>query len=189
MIRVNLLPQGERKQRKGVSLPTFSGGAPKMLWVVAGVAVYAAMVMAVALLQSRNIRTLDHKIVEAKKEAAELAPQLERIRKLTKEREEVNKRLSVIAALDRDRYFRVQLMNDISTELPSNCWLTSIKERGGTSMTIEGVTFSNFLIADLMNNLEKTEHFKTVGLNIAEEGKILDHRVIQFTLESQISAR
>ena len=189
MIRVNLLPQGERKQRKGVTLPSFSGTGPKILWVVAGVAVYIGMVTAVALLQARQIRDLDQKIVEAKKEAAELAPQLERIRELTREREEVNKRLSVIATLDKDRYFRVQLLNDITTDIPPNCWLTSVAERGGTTMTIEGVTFSNFLIADLMNNLEKSERVKTVSLNIAEEGKILDHRVIQFTLESQVSAR
>ena len=56
-------------------------------------------------------------------------------------------------------------------------------------MTIEGVTFSNFLIADLMNNLEKTGRFDSVHLNIAQEGKIMDHRVIQFTLQSNVSAR
>jgi Tfp pilus assembly protein PilN len=147
------------------------------------------MVLATAMLQSRSIRGLDHKIAEAKKEAAELAPQLERIRKLTREREEVNKRLSVIAALDKDRYFRVKLLNDISMQLPSNLWLIALRESGGTSMTLEGVTFSNYLIADLMNNLEKTDHFSMVDLNIAQEGRILDHRVIQFTLQSQVSAR
>jgi type IV pilus assembly protein PilN len=189
MIRINLLPVAERKQKRSLKLPSFSGGGPKLVWVIVAVVVYAGMVFATSMLQSRAIRDLDHKIAEAKKEAAELAPQLERIRKLTKEREEVNKRLSVIAALDKDRYFRVQLLNDISMQLPNNCWLTAVREQGGTSMTLEGVTFSNYLIADLMNNLQKTDRFDIVDLNIAQEGRIMDHRVIQFTLQSQVTAR
>jgi type IV pilus assembly protein PilN len=140
-------------------------------------------------LQARSIRDLEDKVAEAKREAQELAPQLERIRKLTKEREEVNRRLNVIAGLDRDRYFRVQLLNDISTQIPTNCWLTSVRETTPSSMTIEGVTFSNYIIADLMNNLEKSDRIGGVALNIAQEGRILDHKVIQFTLETSLSAR
>ena len=160
-----------------------------MFWIIGAVAIYVGMVLATAMLQSRTMRDVEHKITEAKKEAAELAPQLERIRKLTEEREEVNKRLTVIAALDRDRYFRVQLLNDISMQLPANCWLVALREQAGTTMTLEGITFSNYLIADLMNNLEKSDRFSIVDLNIAQEGKILDHKVIQFTLQSQVSAR
>jgi type IV pilus assembly protein PilN len=189
MIRINLLPESERSQKKGIKLPSFSGGGLKTVWVVTGVAIYVGMIVATAMLQQRTIRDYENKIATAKQEAAALAPQLERIKRLTKEREEVNRRLGVIATLDRDRYFRVQLLNDLSVQLPANCWLTSLREKGGTSMTIEGVTFSNFLIADLMNNLEKTDRFDAVNLNIAQEGKILDHRVIQFTLQSNVSAR
>lgn len=189
MIRINLLPVAERKKERSFKLPSFSGGGPKMVWVIVGLVVYVGMVVATAMLQARSIRVLEQKVAEARKEAAELAPQLERIRKLTEEREEVNKRLAVIATLDKDRYLRARLLNDISMQLPPNCWLTSVKEHGGTSVTLEGVTFSNFLIADLMNNLEKTNRFGTVNLNIAQEGRIMDHRVIQFTLQSQVTAR
>ncbi len=189
MIRINLLPESERKTKRSFKLPSFSGGGPKLVWLVAGVIIFAGMITAMSMLQGRKVREYEEKIAEAKLEAQELAPQLERIRKLTREREEVNRRLAVIAMLDRDRYFRVQLLNDISLQLPTNTWLTSVKERGGTSMTIEGVTFSNYLIADLMNNLEKTNRFTAVDLNIAQEGKILDNRVIKFTLQSNVSPR
>jgi type IV pilus assembly protein PilN len=189
MIRINLLPESERKRKRALKLPSFSGGGSKMVWLAAAVVVFAGMITAMSMLQGRRVREYEQKIAEAKKEAEELAPQLERIRRLTQEREEVNRRLAVIATLDRDRYFRVQLLNDISLQLPANTWLTSIREQGGTSMTFEGVTFSNYLIADLMNNLEKTNRFSGVDLNIAQEGKILDNRVIQFTLQSNVSAR
>jgi Tfp pilus assembly protein PilN len=111
---------------------------------------------------------------------------LAKIRKLTKEREEVNRRLGIIASLDRDRYLRVQMMSDISTQLPSNCWLTKVEEQSGAQMTIEGITFSNYIIADLMNNLDKSERFDDTALKVAEEGDIKEHNVIKFTLNSRV---
>ena len=136
MIRINLLPESDRKTKRSFKLPSISGGGPKMVWLVAGVLIFAGMITAMSMLQGRKVREYEEKIAEAQREAQELAPQLERIRKLTQEREEVNRRLAVIAALDRDRYFRVQLLNDISLQMPSNTWLTSVREQGGTSMVM-----------------------------------------------------
>jgi type IV pilus assembly protein PilN len=189
MIRINLLPADERKKSGGFKMPSISFGGAKTVWLVAGVSIYLLMVLAISLLQARNVDELEGKIVVAKEEAARLAPQLERIRQLQKEREEVNRRLSVIAQLDRDRYYRVKLLNDVSMKLPPNTWLTSLKEQNGTTLTVDGVTFSNFLIADLMTNLEKSERVTGVMLNIAEEGRIDEHKVIQFTLQSRITSK
>ena len=187
MIKINLLPQEERKRSRRLKLPSFSGGGPKTIWLIAGLVIYVGMILAIGSLQAKSTNNLEAKIAEAKEESKRLAPQLERIRKLTKEREEVDRRLAVIASLDRERYFRVQLLNDISEKLPSNSWLISVKEVGGTQIAIDGVTFSNYLIADLMNNLEKSDHFNNVNLNIAQEGHMMDHKVIKFTLNSRIA--
>ena len=187
MIRINLLPPEDRRKTRRLKLPSFSGGGPKAMWMIAAVVVYAGMLVAIATLQARTLTGLEEKISLAKEESERLAPQLERIRVLTKEREEVDKRLSIIASLDRERYFRVELLNVVSEKLPPNSWLTSFKETGGTQISIDGVTFSNYLIADLMNNLEKSQRFNNVTLNIAQEGHIMDHKVIQFTLNSRIA--
>jgi type IV pilus assembly protein PilN len=187
MIRINLLPPEDRKKTRRLKLPRFSGGGPKAIWMIAVFVVYVGMVIAIASLQTRRVNDLEIRIAKANEESQKLAPQLERIRKLTKEREEVDRRLGVIASLDRERYFRVQLLNEISEKLPSNSWLTSVKETGGTEITIDGVTFSNYLIADLMAALEKSEHFDDVALSIAQEGHIMDHKVIQFTLSSKVT--
>lgn len=189
MIRINLLPISERKKTRALKLPTLPVAGQKAIWGVVALVAYAGMIMAMVTLQSRKISTLDVGIREAKEESAKLAPQLERIRKLTAEREEVNKRLNVIASLDKDRYFRVQILNDVSEKLPSNCWLTSLKEQSPSTFSIEGITFSNYIIADLMSNLARSDRFSGVSLNIAQEGKILDNKVIQFTLQSQVTPR
>lgn len=184
MIRINLLPSEERKAKRKISLPSISDSA--LIWVVASVVVYLGIIGSISALQAKKLGELETKVKAAKEESARLAPQLAKIRKLTKEREEVNRRLDIIAALDRDRYLRVQLMNDISIEVPSNCWLTSISEQGGTNVRIEGVTFSNYVIADLMNNIDSSEKLTDTALIIAEEGEIQDINVIKFTLNSKV---
>ena len=184
MIRINLLPQDDKKSRRKISLPSISGGV--VVWTVVVLVLYAGVVFSVSALQMKKLNELEGKIAEAKEESARLAPQLAKIRKLTKEREEVNRRLGIIAALDRDRYLRVQMMNELSMSLPSNCWLTSVTEQGGANLTLEGITFSNFIIADLMNNLDNSKRFGDAALKVAEEGEIHDHGVIQFTLNARL---
>ncbi len=184
MIRINLLPSDERSSRRKISLPTISGGA--VLWVSLGIFVYAGAVAGIWVLQSRKITEYETKIAALKEESERLAPQLARIRKLQAEREEVNKRLAIIAALDKDRYQRVRMMNDLAGTLPDNCWITEVSESGGSKLTIEGVTFSNFIIADLMTSLERSGRFAEVALVRAQEGEIESVRVVKFDLNAKL---
>jgi type IV pilus assembly protein PilN len=184
MIRINLLPHDERSSRRKISLPTISGGA--VLWVTLGLLVYGGAVAGIWTLQSRTIKDYETKIQALNEESERLAPQLAKIRKLQKEREEVNRRLAVIASLDKDRYMRVRMMNDLCVNLPANCWLTNVGESGGAKVSMEGVTFSNFIIADLMTSLTDSKRFKEVALVKAEEGTIEDVRVVQFSLNATL---
>jgi len=184
MIRINLLPSDERSSRRKISLPTISGGA--VLWVSLGIFVYAGAVAGIWVLQSRKVTEYETKIQALKEESERLAPQLARIRKLQAEREEVNKRLAIIAALDKDRYLRVRMMNDLAGTLPDNCWITEVNESGGSKVTIEGVTFSNFIIADLMTSLERSGRFAEVALVRAQEGEIESVRVVKFDLNAKL---
>ena len=185
MIRINLLPSDERSSRRKISLPTISGGA--VLWVSLGIFVYAGAVAGIWVLQSHKITDYETKIQALKEESERLAPQLARIRKLQAEREEVNKRLAIIAALDKDRYRRVRMMNDLAGTLPDNCWITEVSETAGSKLTIEGVTFSNFIIADLMTSLERSGRFAEVALVRAQEGEIESVRVVKFDLNAKLA--
>ena len=68
MIRINLLPASERKQKRSFKLPSFSGSGPKMVWLVAGIVIFAGMIAATSMLQARRVRDYEQKIAEAKKE-------------------------------------------------------------------------------------------------------------------------
>jgi|SRR5712675_1613070 len=184
MIKINLLPSEERSSKRKISLPTISGGA--VLWVTLGVFVYAGAVAGIWVLQSRKITDYETKIQALKEESARLAPQLAKIRKLTAEREEVNKRLGIIASLDKDRYLHVRMMNDLAVQVPDNCWIEEVDETAGSSLAIKGVTFSNFIIADFMTSLERSGRFSDITLVKAEEGDIEDVRVVKFQVSAKL---
>lgn len=184
MIKINLLPHDDRKSRRKISLPTISGGA--VLWVSLGLFVYCGAVAGIWVLQNRKITDYETKILALKEESARLAPQLAKIRKLQAEREEVNKRLAIIAALDKNRYRHVRMMNDLALNVPANLWLTEVGESGGNKVRIEGITFSNFIIADFMTSLEGSGRFDTVALAKAEEGDMDGVRVVKFGISASL---
>ncbi len=177
MIKINLLPREERTKRREFKLPQMS-----TVYMVGGVALFVAAILVTGFVQQQKIRSLEGKIAVAKEESRKLAPQLAKIKEITREREEVDRRLGIIADLDRYRYFRVKLMNDVSFNLPVNCWLTALAEVSPNQFTIDGVAFSNYTVADIMTNLETSPIVTKVDLKVAEKGKIKEREVMKFKL-------
>lgn len=181
MIRINLLPAEDRAKKKELHLPEMS-----TVYVVAAIVIFIAAVGLTSTIQRHKVRSLEKKIEVAKEESRKLAPQLAKIKQITKEREEVNRRLNLITSLDRHRYYRVKLLNDISYKLPANCWLTGISELSPNNFAIDGITFSNFTVADMMSNLENSTLITAVDLKIAERGQIKKREVMKFSLSASV---
>jgi len=182
VIRINLLPQEERtKQRRlpTIKIPQVGAVVP---FVVLGVVV--CVIAATATLQGRKLAQLKNDIEVTQAESAQYKPQLEKIRQITQQRQEVRARLDMIASLDRQRYFRVQVLDELSRSIPENLWVKGFSEVSAGSFQIEGVTFSNFNVARFMQNLESSEKFTNVDLTVAEQGTIEDLDVVQFSLIS-----
>jgi type IV pilus assembly protein PilN len=181
MIRINLLPPEDRVKKREFHMPELSS-----IYLVAGVVAFIVAILVAGFIQQHKIRVLSGKISEAQEESKKLAPQLAKIKQITKEREEVDRRLGIITSLDRHRYYRVKILSDISFKLPRNCWLTNVKEMSPNLYSIEGVAFTNYTIADMMTNLEASALFTQVDLMKAEKGLIKDREVMQFSLSANV---
>ena len=181
MIRINLLPPEDRVKKREFRMPEMSS-----IYLVAGVVAFFAAILVAGTIQHHKIRVLSGKTTEAQEESKKLAPQLAKIKQITKEREEVDRRLSIITSLDRHRYYRVKILSDISFKIPKNCWLTDIKELSPNLYSIEGVAFTNYTIADMMTNLEASTFFTQVDLMKAEKGLIRDREVMEFRLSANV---
>jgi len=181
MIRINLLPRDERIKRREFKLPQMS-----TFYLGGGLAIFFGAILFTGIVQHHKVGVLQGKIAAANEESKKLAPQLAKIKEITKEREEVDRRLGIIAALDRYRYFRVKLMNDISFNLPVNCWLTEVNEVAQNTFNIDGVAFSNYTIADIMTNLETSPAVTRVDLKVSEKGKIKEREVMKFKIVANV---
>jgi type IV pilus assembly protein PilN len=183
VIRINLLPKEERSRRRSlptVRIPKIGGMVPfAVLGVVFG------LVGTIATTQSQQVKRLKADIESARAEAERYKPQLERIQQITQKRQDVRARLDIIANLDRQRYLRVQLLDELSGSMPENMWLGNVVELDNNKVQIDGVTFSNFNVARFMDQLEATEHWQNVDLSVAQKGTIEDTDVVQFSLTTE----
>lgn len=175
MIRINLLPHDEQPKRRRLALPNVASFAPLVLLLAAAGGIGASHVV-----QSQKISELRTVIAEEEAESRRLAPEIAKIKRLNQQRKDLNDRLDVITRLDSDRYFRVHLMDELNRSLPDHMWLTRFEDIGGDSYAVEGVTFSNFLVSDFLQNITASPYFAGVNLLIAEKGDIGDVKVIKF---------
>lgn len=182
MIRINLMPREERaKKRKmpTMKMPNLSAAVPLVVLGVVGSAIGF-----VHTLQTREVGRLESEIATLRAESESYKPQLEKIRQITQKRQDVTARLDIIANLDQERYFRVKLMDEVARSVPENLWLSKVSEQGGRRFELEGVTFSNFIVAHFMQDLEATGHWQDVELSVAQQGKIDGYDVVKFGLVS-----
>jgi type IV pilus assembly protein PilN len=180
MIRINLLPRDETPRSRNLALPSVASFAPLVLVIVAvgGVAV-------TSIYQTQKMRALEQMITDEEAESRRLAPEIAKIKRLDQQRQDLNQRLDVITNLDRDRYFRVHLLDELNRALPENLWLVRFENTTGDTYAIEGVTFSNFLVSDFLQNLADSPYYEGVSLEVAERGDIKDVEVVRFKLQAQ----
>ncbi len=180
MIRINLLPRDEIHAESRLSLPNVGNFAPLVMVLVASVSIGAVYVH-----QSNQIKALNEIIVEEEAETRRLAPEIAKIKRLNKQRKDLNDRLDVITRLDSARYFRVHLMDELNRAMPDHMWLTRFENIGGDKYAVEGVTFSNFLVSDFLQNVTNSPYFSSVDLLVAEKGEIKDVKVVKFKAQAK----
>ena len=179
MIRINLLPREDVPVQRSLRLPDLGTFAPLVMVVIA-----VGVVAILGLYQGQKIANLEQTIAEEEAESRRLAPEIAKIKRLDQQRQSLNQRLEVISSLDRDRYFRVHLLDELNRALPDHLWIERFEDQGGDLYAMEGVTFSNFLVSDLLQNLDRSPYFTGITLEIAEKGQIDDVNVVKFTIKA-----
>jgi len=182
MIRINLLPRDERQVRRSIVMPKFGALLPVLVLLLV-----AALFTAFSVVQAMQVGRLKADIARAEQEAEKLRPQIQTIQELTQKREELTRRLNVITNLDKTRLWRVKLVDELSRCIPEHLWLVSYEETGPDKVNIEGVTFSNLLVADFMSRLEASPLYGDVDLQVAEKGTIDQRNVVKFKITAAMT--
>jgi type IV pilus assembly protein PilN len=181
MVKINLLPLEERVDRNKVALERVKDNVHYLL------AVTVVLVLALfGSIQELSIRSALGEVRELEAESNAILPQLAKVQKIEAEKTELGRRLDVIKSLDRGRLLRVRMLDALNKRVPEYMWLTAFEENGPSAFSIEGVTFSNLVVAEFMNRLEASVLFSNIDLDVAQRGTIEDQHVVQFVLTGSV---
>ena len=193
MIRINLMPLEERGQKvrrvKKSKSGGGGGGGRNPMGLLLPIAIIAGVLVAIIgtiVQQQAQIHMLAGEVARVEKESRALAPQIAMVERLSRERADLDLRLSLIDQLSRGRFDSVRLVDELDRAVPDHMWLQSAIG-SGDQITLEGTTFSNLIIADLMIRLDRSPLFSNVALANANRGIIDQHDVVSFKLTMNLT--
>lgn len=181
MIRINLLPQEDAPRVRTFKMPEVGAFVP--LFVAAAVVVLCAGTF---FIQKRSLDRITAQVEEARIENQKLIPQIARIKQLEREREALDQRLAAITELDRERYLRVHLLSELSRHWPENAWLSEYTEINPGRVEVRGYTFNNFVVADFLRDVDRSDYYDIADLQFSNRGKIDKVKIMEFSLTADV---
>jgi type IV pilus assembly protein PilN len=179
MIRINLLPVREIKKQAVLrqQLDIFCAAT-------------VAMLVGVGLVWMIDKRTLGQ--LEAEKagwriELARLKPIVDEVNELERRETFLNTRIETIQRLRSNQRGPVHVLDELSRNLPEQTWLETIDEGGGV-YKVAGYALTNFAVADLLRNLQRSREFAGVDLVSSEQAVIATREIKKFIIQFQRAA-
>ncbi len=161
MIEINLLPDEKKKRRKELSMPTFSFNMPGNMMLYAGLGVFVVLIIVMVIVhfsQTGSIKRLDVKIEEKRSELKKLQEEKKKVENMKAKQTEINQKIDTIKKLAVGKFTFPKFFDTLSKNIPDYLWLESMSIKG-SSLIIEGKSFSNLKITDFLAELKKMNDF------------------------------
>lgn len=155
MIRINLLPVRETKRQANL----------RKQGVFLGLAAAVGVFLSILLGVSVAARTADKEkqILAATEELQKLQKTRDEVEKFRAEKAEIERKLGVIASLEKTRTGQVKIFDEIATRIPERVWLDEMSLKEGV-ITLSGVSIDAEIVAEFMTSLSGSEMFRDVTL-------------------------
>ena len=178
MIQINLLPVREAKRK--------AGAKQNVLELVLLLIVVVAVIGFVHTDLSGNIEATEHRISQMQTDIDKFKPQLDQVAAFRAKKAELQKKIDVIAGLDRARKGPVRVMDELATHTPERLWLDSVSTKGNT-LELTGQSLDNELVAVFLGSLGDSPYFENVDLNSTELGDGPDGlKVVKFKIQATV---
>jgi type IV pilus assembly protein PilN len=173
MIRINLLPhREERRRRQNIQIAVLAG-------MTAGLAI--VIVGAVHVLVSTQIDYQAGRNNYLKREITLLDQQIEEIKKLKEQTQQLLSRKKVVESLQGNRSDTVHVLDALARRLPDGVYLKQVKQTGA-KFNLDGFTQSNARVSTLMRNLEESPWFRNPTLVEVKAVTVNKQRLSEFSL-------
>jgi len=179
MLRINLLPIRQLKKR---------AKAKNQIAVFCVVFLcFVGILSFVSLIQMHKIKSIESSIAELTKEQQRLAPEIAAVDKLKKDKEELERKISIIRQLKAESSLTVHVLDEVANVVDNNrMWLTSLSQQGN-ALALTGIALDNQTVADFMDKLKKSSFIQGVELTNSSLRKISDRNLKEFSLTCAVS--
>lgn len=177
MIRINLLPHREqRRRRQNIQIAALGA-------IVLGIGIL--IVGAVHVLISTQIGYQNGRNKYLTGQIATLDKQIEEIKKLKEQTQQLLARKKVVESLQVNRSDTVHVMDALARRLPDGVYLKTVKQTG-TKVNLAGYTHSNARVSTLMRNLEDSPWFRNPSLVEIKAVTVSKERMSEFNLNVEL---
>jgi type IV pilus assembly protein PilN len=179
MIRINLLPVRELKQRALLRQQLYICGA-----IIGSVMIGVGIVLA---MEARAIAQVEAEKAGWLAELERLKPIVDEVNTLDRREKMLNARIETIQRLRSKQRGPVRVLDELSRNLPEQAWLETIDESAGV-YKVAGYALTNFAVADLLRNLQRSREFTGVDLVSSERSVIASREINKFIIQFQRAA-
>jgi len=179
MIKINLLPVRATKKKE----------TAKQQLVIFGFSLAAFLVLATAVysIELVKIKSAKDDIETSTKEIQRLKTVIGEIDNIKKLQDEVKKKLDVLNRLRQEKTGPAIRLAKLSDATPERLWLTKYTESSG-NVSISGVAFNEELIAAFLRNLQATDEFINVELQVSEQLELSGVKAKKFDIACALKA-
>ncbi len=179
MIRINLLPVRAAKKKETALQQIFIFSA--------GVIAVLVIVLSLWGIKLGQIAGTKNDITAANAKINELKGKIGKLDEIKKLKDEVKKKLDVLASLRKNKTGPAARLSTLSDVTPDQLWLEKYKESAG-QISISGLAYNEELIAQFIRALEASPEYEKVELLVSEQKDVGTTKLKRFDLTFKIES-
>ncbi len=176
MIRINLIPEPERKEVKG--------GGEIYVGIFVLVALFAAII-AINILQTKKIEEVNGRIAKAERRIKALEEVKKKVDDFKAKNAELNRRIEIIGVLEKNRTGPLYVMDALSRAMPNKAWIDELTEKSGQTKLV-GIADNEFTVADFMQALQSSPYFVGVELGVIKKTELKKLDLRTFVINTKL---
>lgn len=158
MIKINLLPKDVQRQEK--EKKTFELSLVGVVFVI-------VLLFIAGIASKLSLVRLEKELATTNAKLEEVSALVGVVEQKQKQKEVLDRKWGIIKKLLEGRFRWAMIMDEMVASMPKTVWLTSLrgtKNDLGNMLSIDGVGFDNFAIADFITQLEDNDYFENAEL-------------------------
>jgi type IV pilus assembly protein PilN len=135
---------------------------------------------------SGEIEELTNQKSAKEKELARIQTVTQKVKDIEKKHKDLEDRLVRIATLKRNKQGPVRVLDALNLAIPERAWLIEAREKSDV-MKLEGLALDGETISQFMRELEKSDYFPKVELDVAKQATKQGVKIQAFSIRASVS--